>query len=53
MDNLQQHLKAHAGLTKRKKVFTCTECKKDFYGATLLQIHMRTHTGRNLKLLFS
>jgi transcription elongation factor Elf1 len=44
-DNLREHLRAHAGQVKRKKKYNCQHCNKEFHGTTLLQIHMRTHTG--------
>lgn len=44
-DNLREHLRAHAGQVKRKRTYTCEMCEKEFQGTTLLQIHMRTHTG--------
>lgn len=44
-DNLREHLRAHAGQTKRKKRYVCEHCDKEFYGTTLLHIHRRTHTG--------
>jgi transcription elongation factor Elf1 len=45
-DNLREHLRAHAGQVKRKKKYNCQHCNKEFHGTTLLQIHMRTHTGK-------
>ncbi|XP_019755152.2 zinc finger protein 569 [Dendroctonus ponderosae] len=45
-DNLADHLKAHAGIAmKRRKPSTCEFCLKEFSGISLLQIHIRTHTG--------
>lgn len=31
---------------KRKKLSRCEFCLKEFSGASLLQIHIRTHTGK-------
>ncbi|ENN80105.1 hypothetical protein YQE_03464, partial [Dendroctonus ponderosae] len=48
-DNLADHLKAHAGIAmKRRKPSTCEFCLKEFSGISLLQIHIRTHTGMGL-----
>lgn len=57
-DNLREHLRAHAGQTKRKKRYTCKECNKDFLGLSTLNMHMRTHNpnlldGVLLLLFFS
>jgi transcription elongation factor Elf1 len=52
-DNLREHLRAHAGQVKRKKKYNCQHCNKEFYGTTLLQIHMRTHTGKLVVLCVS
>ena len=50
-DNLREHLRAHAGQTKRKKKYNCEHCNKEFLGTTLLHIHKRTHTGRKLYMV--
>lgn len=44
-DNLRDHLRAHAGQPKKKKVFVCQYCNKEFQGSALLAVHQRTHTG--------
>lgn len=44
-DNLREHLRAHAGQPKKKKVFVCQYCNKQFQGSALLAVHQRTHTG--------
>lgn len=44
-DNLREHLRAHAGQAKKKKVFECMYCNKEFQGSALLAVHLRTHTG--------
>ncbi|KAJ6647300.1 Protein suppressor of hairy wing, partial [Pseudolycoriella hygida] len=45
IDNLREHLRGHMGQPTRRKDYQCPYCDKSFYGSSLLNIHIRTHTG--------
>lgn len=45
MDNLRDHLKSHIEPVEKSKDFQCPHCEKAFVGSSLLNIHIRTHTG--------
>lgn len=46
LDNLKEHLKSHIdGNAQQKKDFQCSYCPRAFLGSSLLNIHLRTHTG--------
>ncbi|XP_037051690.1 protein suppressor of hairy wing [Bradysia coprophila] len=45
IDNLREHLRGHMGKPTRRKDYQCPYCEKSFYGSSLLNIHIRTHTG--------
>uniref|UniRef100_A0A182QZL6 C2H2-type domain-containing protein n=1 Tax=Anopheles farauti TaxID=69004 RepID=A0A182QZL6_9DIPT len=45
IDNLREHLRSHMGQGARKRDYQCPYCVKSFYGSSLLNIHIRTHTG--------
>lgn len=45
MDNLREHLKQHINPVEKQKDFQCPFCEKAFVGSSLLNIHIRTHTG--------
>lgn len=48
-DNLREHLRAHAGQTKKKRTYNCEYCNQEFSGSALLTVHRRSHLG---KLIF-
>jgi len=45
-DNLREHLRAHAGQTKKKRTYNCEYCNKEFVGSALLTVHRRSHLGK-------
>lgn len=47
-DNLREHLRAHAGQTKRKKRYKCEECNQEFLGLAVLNNHKREHNPHML-----
>lgn len=51
-DNLREHLRAHAGQTKKKRTYNCEYCNKEFVGSALLTVHRRTHLGKFLNTYF-
>lgn len=46
MDNLKEHLRSHISNKQPTKDFLCPYCPKAFAGSSLLNIHIRTHTGK-------
>lgn len=49
-DNLREHLRAHAGQTKRKQLYKCEYCAEEFAGMLVLNQHKKYHLG-NMNLL--
>lgn len=49
-DNLREHLRAHAGQTKRKQLYKCEYCSQEFAGMLVLNQHKKYHLG-NVDLL--
>lgn len=45
-DNLREHLRAHAGQTKRKKKYTCGCCGIECEATDILKLHKKIHNGR-------
>lgn len=41
-DNLQEHLRGHAGQVKRKRKFACEFCSKEFFGLSMLQVPIQS-----------
>lgn len=50
-DNLREHLRAHAGQTKKKRTYNCEYCNKEFVGSALLTVHRRSHLGKFLNTI--